>query len=125
MTTTIYFSDETRQDLMVTALEGGSNYWLELSSDDINDIKNKTDKSQSFSVRVYQYIKAGNSLKVYDAENPEDLLGEITMDSIKESEEKMFNDYFSHYANVKEESWDAETADVWLQIAVMNDIVFG
>lgn len=121
----VNFSDQLREDLLVTALEGGSNYWYLFRDKDAEDVLSKTEKGSPFSIRVWQYIKEGNVLEVYDLEDEEELLGVFSLQSIEEGEKIMFENFFSHYSDAKEESWDAETADVWFQVCLMKDVVFG
>lgn len=121
----VNFSDQLREDLLVTALEGGSNYWYLFSDKDAEDVLSKTEKGSPFSIRVWQYIKEGNALAVYDLEDEEELLGVFSLQSIEEGEKIMFENFFSHYSDAKEENWDAETADVWFQLCLMKDVVFG
>lgn len=124
--TTLNFDNELRFDLFVTALEGGSTYWYYLSDESIDNINNNTYPDRlPFTEKMWKYILDGNSIDIYDIESPDELLGSISLESIQKGEETMFNCSLLHYTNAKEESWDADTADVWFQYAVMNDIVFG
>lgn len=124
--TILNFENELRFDLFVTALEGGSNYWYYLSDESIDKINNHTyPDGFLFTEKMWKYILDGNSIDINDIESPDELLGSISLESIQKGEETMFQNSLWHYTNAKEESWDADTADVWFQYAVMNDIVFG
>jgi len=37
----------------------------------------------------------------------------------------MKENYPEHYANAITENYDADTADVWFQLVVMDEVVFG
>jgi hypothetical protein len=124
--TTLNFDNELRFDLFVTALEGGSNYWYYLSDEAVDKINNHSNTDGNlFTELMWKYILDGNSIDINDIECPDELLGSISLESIQKGEETMFQNSLWHYTNAKEESWDADTADVWFQYAVMNDIVFG
>ena len=53
------------------------------------------------------------------------MLGILSMDSILEGEKKMRHDQPDHYQDILDEGWDADTADVWFQYAVLGEITFG
>lgn len=120
----VNFDEQLREDLLVTALEGGSNYWYYISDEDMDNLLSKTEKGNPFSIRVWQYIKEGNELAIYDVES-EELLGVISLQSMEEGEKNMFENYFEHYSDIKEGNWDADNADIWFQLCVMKDVVFG
>ena len=136
-------------DLFVTALEGGSNYWYYL--DLPKDIKSY---GQSISEAVGNYILQGGEIKVYDVEEyreikrnladgeytiqgdvidekslNEDLesakLGVISMDKILEAITLIKKDYPEVWENILLENDDAGDADVFLQLCVMGDVVYG
>lgn len=114
-------NDDLHRDLLITALEGGSNYWYY-----IPDVI-KTRK-QSFSEAVWETIASGLPVDVYDVEGDEeerDFLGTITLDSIEDAD-KILNDEFEDvYNRIVEEQFDAEDADIWFQLIVMKEVVFG
>lgn len=119
-------TDERRSDLLVASLEGGSNYWCFLGKDTHKIINKYQTKPQSpISVVIHTAINAGETLPIYDAEDESEKLGEINLKSILQGEFTMLEKYPEHFANILTESDDAETADVWLQLAVMNEIVYG
>lgn len=56
---------------------------------------------------------------------PESAKHRITMDNVRKGLELMRDDYPRHYADLVEENDDAITGDVWLQLAVFGDIIYG
>ena len=56
---------------------------------------------------------------------PESAKHRITMDNVQKGLELMRDDYPRHYADLVEENDDAITGDVWLQLAVFGDIIYG
>lgn len=100
------------EDLLVTAFEGGSNYWY------LADINNSLDN-------VYSYIIEGGSIKIYDVEDPDTLLGSLDYQACKEALVQMKKEYVTEYANCISETYDALDADIFLQLAVMQDVIYG
>lgn len=109
-------------DLIITALEGGSNYWSLLDRVNLED---EQDSRLALSEKVCHAIDKGLEIKVFDAEDETELLGVLTKQSVKEAWKLMKQDHESHWMNAKSEQWDAETADVFFQLAVMGELVFG
>ena len=49
----------------------------------------------------------------------------LTMDNVRKGLELMRDEYPRHYADLMEEEDDAITGDVWLQLAVFGELVYG
>lgn len=136
-------------DLFVTALEGGSNYWYYV------DIpKNIKSFGDTKSEAIGEYILQGNKVNFYDYEERlevmkrynkgeyniqgdvvnqkefnEDLeetyLGYVDMNKILETITIIKKDYPEVWENILLEQADAGDADVFLQLCVMGEIVYG
>ena len=138
-------------DILITALEGGSNYWY------LMDLpENIKSYGQSTSEAVGEYVLRGGSIDFYDKEDyydvrrafkngdynigdsddmvdeksyKEDLentkLGHIDMNRILESITKIKSEYPEIWKNILLENSDAGDADVFLQLCVMNEVVYG
>ena len=133
--TTVEISEQRISDMLTTALEGGSGYWLTMYAPDIIEESKKFCGEQN----VEKLILAGGSIKVYDAESEkcdeENRLGDLNMLNIitaleamakGENAEGRKNDHLkTHFNNFISENDDAITADVIVQIAVMRKIVYG
>lgn len=131
-------------DLFVTALEGGSNYWYFVELPE--SIK---DYGYSTSEAIGEYILKGGRLDFYDRElrseiianeingdyelNPKDFisdieetyLGYIDLDKVLDAIQILKKDYPEVWENILLEQADASDADVFLQLAVMGEVVFG
>jgi len=136
-------------DLFVTALEGGSNYWYLMDLPD--NIKSYGDYT---SEAVGEYILQGGYIEFYDVEEyrevqrnfrngyydisgdlknekeyQEDLektkLGYVDMDKILDTIPVLKKNYPKIWENILLENADAGDADVFLQLCVMGDVVFG
>lgn len=119
-------SEEQRESLLCSAIEGGSNYWYYLNEDAITVVNEvNADEETPLVTRMWQAIKAGKEIPVTDAEDEVTVLGKISLVSIEKAEQSMADDYAHHFADIVSENEDATTADVWFQLAVMNDVVYG
>jgi hypothetical protein len=113
------------EGILVTALEGGSNYWYMLDLSDIEVPKTKY-AGESASVKVAKMVWFDRiNLRVMDAENEDVVLGEVNLASIKSAFEKICSEYPETYLNLIREQYDADDADVFFQIATMGEITFG
>jgi hypothetical protein len=104
---------EDINDLMTTALEGGINYWC-------NKVEILADpENKPFASEVIAY---GGELKIYTDEGAE---FKITRDDIVKGIEKAIEHF--EYGSFKQlmEEHDATTADVIIQFALFDKIVFG
>lgn len=112
-------------DLFVTALEGGSNYWYYLPTipSAVRDIMNE--KNMATSEAIGEYVLRGGGIQVNDAEEEEEVLGTVDMDSLLDAIQKLKEDYPRAYENIIDEEYDAEDADIFFQLATMGDVVFG
>lgn len=117
--------NQLREDLLVTALEGGSNYWYTLDAPAIVKVKKYGEGTTPISTRMWLAIKAGETIKINDTEDEEEVLGEINLKSIQEGEKLMKQDYPDDYEDALTDLFDANTADVWFQLAVLGDVDFG
>ena len=111
-----------REDLLVTALEGGSNSWYLLGSE--WEVCRK--KNEQLSLSVFEALKKGIDTTIFDVEFPDDdKIGTLSKKTLAERENKMREEQPKHYENIIDENWDAETADVWFQYVCLGEIVYG
>ena len=115
------------EEIIVSALEGGSNYWYSLNVDEFED-KLLGEKGDSLTTRISKslYEDPTFEMNVYDAEAlEEDLLGVVTQKSMLKAIEFAHKDYFHIYHDLFEGQGDGNTADVLFQLAVMGEVIFG
>ena len=118
----------TKEDIInifVTALEGGSNYWYYIPTipNGVRDIMNETGLATSEAIG--QYVLKGGYVQINDAEDEEEILGNIDMDGLLDAIQKIKAEYPNVYNNIIDEEYDADDADVFFQIAVMGEVTFG
>ncbi|AQT70056.1 hypothetical protein STSP2_03258 [Anaerohalosphaera lusitana] len=114
---------EKIQDMIITAVEGGSNYWAKFQFPE-----NYKDKFGSYEKIPF----ADENIEVFDIETGE-LLGVVNKEGIQKALQMMADCKDKrgrhvperHFRNLAMDNEDAETADVFMQLAVMGEIVFG
>ncbi len=120
---TIQIPVEKVQDLIICAVEGSSHYWARFKFP--NNYKQK--------YRRYEKIPfGGGEIEVYDIETGE-LLGTLNKANMKRGLQLMadYEDKHGkavparHFKNLATDNDDAETADVFMQLAVMGEIIYG
>lgn len=115
-------SDERIQDLLTSALEGGSNYWYIIKS--FNYPPGQTKKTLGITYPHIELPFKGGSLTIGDIEGdmPDKVLDR---QAITKGLEVMAEKYPKDYADFLAENDDANTGDVFLQSALFGEVVFG
>lgn len=117
------------EDVFVTALEGGSNYWYFINTGVVNKVRASVPKSVDpcLSTAILTAIlDHGVSVEISDLDNPDEILGTLSYESIKERLHllDMSLDYKWALEAHEEEVGDADSADVVFQFLVMGDVWF-
>jgi len=126
----IELSREVLEDIFVTAIEGGSNYWYYLSYDAIKKIRSAVPKNKEpyISTAVLTAILDYNvEVPINDAENEEDIIGYISIKTMQERLQSLYNDSDYRWAlerHINAEG-DADSADVVFQYLAMGEVVYG
>ena len=119
----VRISNQKIKDMITTAVEGGSNYWAIFKFPD--------DWKEKFGSKEEIPFKRGD-IGIYDIETDE-FLGYLNHVSIQTGLQLMADCKdmkgkdipARHFKNLAQDSEDAETADVFLQLVVMGEIVYG
>lgn len=116
-------TEEHFESVIVTALEGGSNYWYMLPKDKTLDELIKDYQDSPLSERISKTIFNNKDVKlpIFDIEEPDDVLGYLSNQSMLDA----FKKRPDLLMMIIDESYDADTADALFQIAVMGEITFG
>ena len=120
---TVRIPTEKIQDLITTAIEGGCHYWA--------SFKFPTDYKEKYGSYEQIPFQDGN-IEVSDVET-EELLGYLNGATVKVGLQLMADrkDVTGkqvpaiHFKNLAQDNEDEETADVFMQLAVMGEIVYG
>lgn len=127
--------EEELWDLMVTAFEGGSNYWIGTVNVSVETRKLHSIFASEFgntvtSWRWYHqvpFVLAGTSgYKGHELEM-DTPAGKfyLTINKLFDGLKLMHEEASTHYNNFISENWDAITADVFLQYALFGEVIFG
>lgn len=123
VTAKVRIPNEKIQDLIISAIEGGSNYWAQFAYP--QDYKNKYGSYEQIPFK-------GGNIEVMDIETGE-LLGILNQATVQTGLQLMAHckDIKGkhvpnrHFKNLATDNEDAETADVFMQLCVMGEIVYG
>lgn len=109
---------ENINDLLTTAFEGGINYWCSNV-----EILNLPREYEADKIYASDAIAIGGELRLYDAESSDTWV--LTLGKFLSGVEKTLE--WGKFASVEDmmDNHDAETADVLIQYALFNEIVFG
>jgi hypothetical protein len=116
-TKTIEIRPEVVFDLLVCAFEGGSNYWY----DDLEPLKRDSTKS-SASECFYEDLMT-HGFKLSDKETGKKY--KITPTKLRKGVIAFSEQEPKHFSDAMEECTDATTGDVFLQIVVFGDVIYG
>ena len=127
VTKTFNLTYEHFENVIVTALEGGSNYWYIINADEFKKyLPQIAGTFNALTERISKALYENSKFKmnVYDQETDE-LLGTVTQESMIKAF-KIASDKYSHnFNNILSDDYDADDADVLFQLAVMGEVVFG
>jgi IS4 transposase len=114
--TPIVIDSQRIADLVITAFEGGSNHWIQK----VERIAGTANERPWYSdPLLYDGVF---HIRIWADGSPY----ELTTETAKRGFVLMAEQYQStHWADFLEESEDADTADVWLQLSVLGDVVYG
>ena len=116
------------EDIFVTALEGGSNYWYYLSEEAIKLIRKAVPKSEDpyLSTAILKAIEKGVEVPINDAEDVDEVIGTISLKTMNERLQKLADsknrDALVSHIN---ENGDGDSADIVLQYLAFGEIVYG
>lgn len=139
----ITISHQQLEDMLVTALEGGSNYWYRNAGYDIPEERMGEARKQAGSCFLgYAAPFCGGKLTlevIHDDVLPrrtssvsyEDVKGgsgetwEIELEDLVYGCQIMAEKYTRHLMDMVNENHDAETADVFLQCCCFGEVIYG
>ena len=113
---------ERVSDLLCDAFEGGSNYWYVIAK--VNYPKGKTKEDFEF-YHIEVPLVEGGSL-IIDAQGDNEHSGKLLyLDSIRKGLQLLHDIYCNHFNDLLTENDDADTGDVFLQLCLFGEVVFG
>ncbi|MFA5207376.1 MAG: hypothetical protein WC428_01850 [Candidatus Paceibacterota bacterium] len=125
ITTTHTFSKEDISDLIVTALEGGINYWCrkaKIKLDTEGNYFNVPKEDQDKVIYASDAISYGGTLILFDAESTDKW--ELNLENVQKGIQMHCEKRNIAPAGLMD-NYDAEDADCIVQYAVFNELTFG
>jgi hypothetical protein len=132
-TTTITFTHtiplERIADLLICALEGGSNHWI--TSIEIGKGVSTIEPKSIEDYLQYAIEQDGWSITLRDKEifwrerKPHYVAYHVTLPKLIAGLRHMAEEHPRHFLNFLNEDEDAETGDVFLQISTFGEVVYG
>ena len=122
------FTTEQIDDLLTCAFEGGSNYWYCIKRVvEPTEITYKTSVFEDGISYLTPVLNPGGALVIIDKIDDYETAKEyfLNLETIQKGLDLMAKEYPYHMKNFIEENEDAETGDVFLQLCLFGEIVFG
>jgi hypothetical protein len=102
-------------------MEGpGSTYWCEMK-----EKRSVVGQPPEDKLTCEELIAGGGSIVLIDIEASDDKELILDMKAAKHGIELMAKKQFSHFADIVNEDDDSTTADIWLQLALLGDVIYG
>lgn len=108
------FSEEIAKDLIITAFEGGSNYWYMIESETHGD---------DLGTLFKEGLEISNANLGIEAD--EFRSGFLTKETLLKGAKIMEAKYPRHFYDAINENGDAATGDVYLQCALFGEVIYG
>ena len=119
-------TEDMIENVIVSALEGGSNYWYFVDVEDFEqDLPPKNGKALTERISEAVFKNPSFKMPVYDVEDEEDILGYLSQKNLRRGMELCAKDYPEVFKRLINDEIDAEDADVIFQLTVMGEITFG
>ena len=106
---------ESVKDLIVSAFEGGSNYWY-------YDLRPDTKRTTIRFWHAELPFRKGRAVYLKDSEGDEH---KLDLAAIQRGLNIMSEKYPRHMSDLVAENYDRDTADVLLQCAVLCEVIYG
>jgi hypothetical protein len=114
------------ENVIVSALEGGSNYWYFIDVADFeDDLPPKGNLALTERISEAVYKNPAFKMPVYDVEDEDDVLGYLSQKNLRRGLELCAKDYPEVFQLFTQNEIDAGDADVIFQLTVMGEVTFG
>ena len=121
---------EMLEDIFVTALEGGSNYWCEI--DLPSNAFMREHKNEATSIIIFKAVyDHGMKIRVFDVDDDDEgkvAIGELDVTNFEKRLQKLIDDGNGHHLMAQIDdagAADAESADVVFQYLSLGEVVYG
>lgn len=114
------------ENVIVSALEGGSNYWYFIDVADFEqDLPPKGNLALTERISEAVFKNPSFKMPVYDVEDEDDILGYLSQKNLRRGLELCAKDYPDVFQRFTQDEIDAGDADIIFQLTVMGEITFG
>lgn len=122
-------SREVLEDVFVSAIEGGSNYWYFLSDHAIAKIRRAIPKSEDpyiATAMLKAILDHDVKVEINDADNEDEIVGVITRGTMQSRLQLLAesNNRWALEQHIREEG-DADSADIVFQYLAMGEVIYG
>lgn len=124
----IEIDESVLEDVFVTAIEGGSNYWYFLSDEAVRLIRKAVPREEEscLSIATFKAVMKGVEVPIHDAFDEEEQVGLISLETMAERLSRLAtSDERHHLLAHIEENGDADSADVVFQYLALGEVVYG
>lgn len=113
-------------DLLIGALEGGSNYWVETVTlgPEVSGFGSARPSADDYYPRSIRYPLSGGYVKIHTTDDEPMESHTLDLAAIKRGLDLMARLYPKDFNDFMQENDDANTADMFLQLAVLGEIVY-
>ena len=119
----IIFTEETIKDIIGTALQGASDYWLYIHiPKKLERLRLKAEYFENFLVNL---LDKNHTLPAFDIETNE-FLGDLSKKTIIDGTQKAIESgYLQNVSNILGGNFDGTDVDILIQFWVMKELRFG
>ena len=120
---------EILENIFVTAIEGGSNYWYFINEENHEKMRRSVpvEKEQCFSTALFRAVyDEALDIDVHDVEDTEEKIGTLSVRSMFERLDNLMKDEdyrWALFAEIEEQG-DAISSDVVFQYLTMGEVVY-
>jgi len=107
------------EDLLAGAFEGGSNYWCR-----VEELVRGPEQTKNES-RYIDYLISSGSILLRDVEDEEETEWVLDMNRTRNGLARLALDEERHWDDFQKENDDADTADIFLQLCLFGEVVYG
>jgi len=121
-------TDYQAADLLVTAIEGGSNYWYDIIDMQVPDVLATPWGKDVYTPNYIAYpFSAGGAIIITDRELERDEQKKFTLDrqAIERGKKLIETGDPQILSDVITENSDAETGDIFLQLCLFGEVIYG
>lgn len=126
MRANVEVSEDEIENLIVSALEGGSNYWYQIVRQrEPRKFLFRSDAKKIFSHIDYP-MNPGGSLTIRSTEEPERAARTLSLTTIKRGVKALAasKEYRHHFTDILKEDTDQTTGDVFLQFCLYGEVLY-